>query len=168
MTMMAKGNGEEQQPAEGEGGEHLLVASIDTVEQLPPAEGTTEPEATLPEENPIEGNLPEGGTAPEGTVPEGGTVPEELNNGPQEGTEPEPVTHDPEESKEPEDNRVDANGGSVSLSFSPKDKTGQSPTNGGSENAEKVEPTNEPAPAAPSAPSAGTDNAPAGSEPAAA
>ena len=168
MTMMAKGNGEEQQPAEGEGGEHLLVASIDTVEQLPPAEGTTEPEATLPEENPIEGTVPEEGTAPEGTVPEGGTVPEELNNGPQEGTEPEPVTHDSEESKEPEDNRVDANGGSVSLSFSPKDKTGQSPTNGSGENPEQVEPTNDPGPAAPSAPSAGTDNAPAGSEPAAA
>jgi hypothetical protein len=174
--MAMQGNNEEQQP--GEDGEQLLVANVDTEEELAPAQGTIEPvgtiepEATLPEEKPLEGTVPEDGTVPEelNNDPEEQTnIPEEQNNEPQEGSQPEALKTDPEESRDLDDNRVDANGGSVSLSFSPKDtKPRESQTSGGGETPDELETANDPTPAPPSTPSAGTDNAPADSEPAAA
>ena len=158
--MMAQDNANlGQPPAEGEGDVQPLVVDelVANQEELTQPEGTIEPEGAVdPAETPIEGTVPGNGNAEEGTEPE------EVNP-------PQEVKHDPEESNDPQENRVDANGGGVSLSFSPKDnKPGESPTNGGGEDPELPKPADDPAPGGTTAPSGATDNASAGSQPAAA
>ncbi|AEV71405.1 PE-PPE domain-containing protein [Mycolicibacterium rhodesiae NBB3] len=160
---MRQGIDEEKAPGQG-GEEQLLVANVETE---------------------IDPTLPDGAVAPTGVIePEEtneGDLPEELNNDPQEGNGPEELTIDPQEGNgpeelpkdsqeivgtKPEDNRVDANGGSVSLSFSPNDNNpGESQPTGGGETLQQVDPANDPGPATPGT---GGEDAPADSEPAAA
>ena len=150
---------------QGEGDAQMLAAGAEG--DL--TEGTVEEtEGTVEETQGIErrGNQPEG-TQPEGTQPEG-TEPEKteieaVNNtdDPQDNPEEKPEeTKDPEEkpeeTKEPEEtkvaagNRVDANGGSVSLNFSPNQPTGSS-TTGSGDGTEQPDPADDPEPAAPAA-----------------
>jgi hypothetical protein len=141
MARVQDNGGVEQQ--RGEGDEQLLAAGTEgdlTEGTIEGTEGTIEEtEGTIEE---TEGTIEE----TEGTIEETEGTIEET-----EGTEPlgnEVQGTDPEESKDPEDNRVDANGGSVSLSFSPKDnKPNEGPTGGG-EGAGELDPAGNPEPPA--------------------
>lgn len=109
-------------------------------------EGTVEgTEGTVEEtEGTIEETVQETqGTVQETTNPEVVTV---LNNDPEKDKEPEKVTQS-EEKKNLPSNRVDANGGSVSLNFS-TNKTNQTSTKGDDEGPDPVKPVDDPAPTA--------------------
>jgi hypothetical protein len=145
---MVQDNGDPEQ-ARTEGEENQLLAQTETEGDLTVPEGTL-PEETLPEENPIEENPIEENPIEE---VEGLGGDDEIVG---------VLNKDPEESNDPVGNRVDANGGSVSLSFAPNEPN-EGPTGSG-QGADELDPAADPEPAAPSEGTEGSE----GSEQAAA
>jgi hypothetical protein len=147
MSRVQDNGAQEEGGTEGE--ENQLLAQGETEGDLTVPEGTvpegTLPEGTVPEQTPIEDTPIEPVEGQNGEheneANQGDEVVGVLNKDPEGGK-------DPQENKDPEGNRVDANGGSVSLNFSPNKPADA--TKGGGEGAGETDPADNPDPAAPS------------------